>query len=57
MFFVSIKSNQDNEKDFFASLSIRDGMKEQDIYEIVSLRIANEVKVDKELLEQTYVCT
>ena len=32
-------------------------MKEQDIYEVESLRIANGEEVKKEVLQQTYVCT
>ena len=57
---MEIKSNWDNEKRFRCRLkvkSIHDGMREQDIYEIESLRIANREEVKKEVLQRTYVCT
>ena len=59
MFYVDIKSDQYNEKSFACRLkvqSIQDGIREQDIYEIRSVRLGNGEEVRKEVLEQSYVC-
>ena len=36
--------------------NIQDGIREQDIYEIRSLRLGNGEEVRKKVLEQSYVC-
>ena len=59
MFHVDIKSDQHNEKPFtrrFKVRNIQDGITEEKIYEITSLRLGNGEEVRKEVLEQSYVC-
>ena len=59
MFCVDIKSDQHNEKLFacrFKVRNIQDGITEENIYEITSLRLGNGEEVRKEVLEQSYVC-
>ena len=56
---MDIKSDQHNEKSFLCQFKVRniqDDIREQDIYEIESLRVANGEEVRKEVLEQSYVC-